>query len=161
MGDGSAADGAGADLTAETGKRLGNKRHGGGRLRNGLVIATVLCVFPALILGALSWFLASARRQAAAEPAIFLAQSSEAVIARLGEPISAGWPVRGWLQAKNGEGAARLRIPVSGPKGSGVLEETAEQREKLWTACAVEFVAADGERLLLRAGNAGSCSGGR
>lgn len=147
MGDRGAAEGAGADLTA--------------RWRNGLVIAAVLCVFPALVLGVLDWFLGSARRQAAAEPAIFLAQSSDAVIARLGEPIGAGWPVRGWLESHDGEGRARLTIRVSGPKGSGRLEATVEQHEKLWAACAVEFVAADGQRLELRAGQFGSCGAGR
>ncbi len=127
------------------------------RLRNALVIGVVLCVFPALILGALDWFMASARKQAAAEPAIFTAQGSEAVIAHLGEPMAARWPIAGRLRSRKGEGQARLTIRLSGPKGSGELDEVAEQHDKLWTACAVEFVAADGTRLRLHPPHAASC----
>ncbi len=128
------------------------------RRRNALVLGVVLCLFPALILGALDWFMGSARRQAAAEPAIFAAQSSDAVIARLGAPISAGWPIAGKVASRGGNGTARLVIPLHGPQGSGQLEEFAQQKDKLWTACTAEFVASDGERIPLHPVHAEACT---
>ncbi len=150
MGDRSAADGTGTDCMS-TGDAVV-------RRRNALVLAVVLCLFPALILGALDWFMGSARRQAAAEPAIFAAQSADAVIARLGAPISAGWPIAGKVASRGGNGSAHLTIPLHGPKGSGRLEEFAQQQDKLWTACTAEFVASDGERIRLHPVHAEACT---
>lgn len=125
--------------------------------RNLLVLAVVLCAFPALILGALQWFMASARKQAAAEPAIFAAQSSAALVARLGTPIVPAWPIHGWARSQKGEGAARLTIRLSGPKGQGTLTEIARQQAKQWRVCSLEFAATDGERMVLVASTGSSC----
>ena len=152
MGDRRATDGAGADLKA-------GERNRGARRGNWLVLAAVLCLFPSLILGTLDLFQGSARKRAAAESAIFAAESSDAVIARLGEPMTPGWPIRGWLQSRDGEGRARLTIRLNGPKGSGRLEETAAQHEKLWRACSAVFVAGDGERITLRLPGSLRCAG--
>ncbi len=134
------------------------KTASGRRLRNGMVIVVVLCVFPVLILGTLDWFMTSARKQAAAAPAIFAAQSSLAVVVRLGTPIVPGWPIAGWAHSQNGAGKARLTIRLSGPKGSGRLEELARQHDKLWSLCALEFVGPDGVQIVLKPGDGSNCA---
>jgi hypothetical protein len=128
------------------------------RLRNALVLAVVLCAFPALILGALDWFMTSARKQAAAGPGIFAAQSSPAVVASLGTPITPGWPIGGWAHSRHAEGEARLTIRLSGPKGQGRLMEIAQQHAKIWSACRLEFIAPDGQRIELKPSSVGDCT---
>ena len=57
--------------------------------------------------------------------ALTAAQTNERAIAILGEPISDGWFVNGNIETNttNGvkSGEANLRIPVSGPDGSGTI----------------------------------------
>ncbi len=113
-------------------------------LRKLCVLLLVLGVFPALVLGTLNWFMRSARKRAAADPAIYAAQSSPAIIALLGSPIAWGWPIRGQASSSNGSGSADLQIPLSGTLGKGVLIEHARQQAKQWLVCALEFHSATG-----------------
>ncbi len=126
--------------------------------RNLWVLAVVLCVFPALILGALQWFMASARKQAAADPAIFAAQSSAAVVARLGTPIVPAWPIQGWARSQKGNGAAQLTIGLSGPKGLGTLTEIARQQARQWRVCQLEFAAESGSPIQLISDSSRHCT---
>ena len=56
-----------------------------------------------------------------------LIQSNPQAIEALGEPIEAGLWLTGNIQSKNGEGAANLSVPVSGPKGSGTFHVVADK----------------------------------
>lgn len=125
--------------------------------RNLWVLAVVLCVFPSLILGALQWFMASARKQAAADPAIFAAQSSAAVVARLGTPMVPAWPIQGWAHSQKGNGAAQLTIRLSGPKGQGTLTEIARQQARQWRVCQLEFVGEGGSPVQLISDRSRNC----
>uniref|UniRef100_E6PZH1 Uncharacterized protein n=1 Tax=mine drainage metagenome TaxID=410659 RepID=E6PZH1_9ZZZZ len=127
-------------------------------LRNGIVLAAVLLVFPALILSLLSGFMASGRKRAAADQAIYDAQSSPRMAAVLGLPMIPGWPIRGEAWSRHGKGAADLEIPLSGPLGKGVLFEHARQREKQWSVCSLEFHAAAGQVVTLVNASQTQCS---
>ncbi len=56
-----------------------------------------------------------------------LMQTHPEAIAALGEPIEPGFMLMGNISIQNGEGAADLTIPVSGPKGSGTMRVVADK----------------------------------
>lgn len=56
-----------------------------------------------------------------------LVQSHPEAIAALGEPIEPGFMLMGNISIENGEGAADLTIPVSGPRGSGTMRVVADK----------------------------------
>ena len=83
----------------------------------------VLCIiFVGLILAGILAFI---KNSEVYSTALTAAQSNERAIQILGEPISDGWFVDGNIETNttNGvkSGEANLRIPVSGPKGSGTI----------------------------------------
>jgi len=55
------------------------------------------------------------------------ARANDDVKQTLGEPIEPAWMVVGAVQLQNGNGTAELAIPLSGPKGSGVLQASARK----------------------------------
>ncbi|MBN1438100.1 MAG: cytochrome c oxidase assembly factor 1 family protein [Anaerolineales bacterium] len=58
----------------------------------------------------------------------------------LGEPIEAGWFVSGEVSETGATGTAELSVPVSGPKGSGVVYITARKRAGEWVLIEVVLV---------------------
>lgn len=51
----------------------------------------------------------------------------------LGEPVQPSWLVGGSVQDQGASGMAQLVIPVSGPKGDGLLEVQANKSGGVWT----------------------------
>lgn len=61
------------------------------------------------------------------------AQASPEVQQALGEPIEAGWLITGSINVNNDDGDCDIAVPVSGPKGSGVLHVRATKTDGDWT----------------------------
>ncbi len=51
---------------------------------------------------------------------------------RIGEPINAVWLVSGQLNVSGSTGNANLSIPISGPKGKGVIRAVAKKSGSVW-----------------------------
>jgi hypothetical protein len=64
--------------------------------------------------------------------ALRAAQAHPAAVQRLGQPIEAGWLVKGSVRYDAGGGSANLEIPVSGPKNSGTLHVRAVNPSGAW-----------------------------
>lgn len=50
----------------------------------------------------------------------------------VGEPIRAAWLVSGELNVNGSSGNANLTIPISGPRGKGVIRAVAQKGEGVW-----------------------------
>lgn len=107
-------------------------------LRNALILAPV-ALFPFLLLGTLFVFRNTGRKRAVADSAIYLAQASPQVAARIGLPIAPEWPVRGRLLERGADGNADLQIRLRGSRGSGVLQEWAQRSGGKWRICSLAF----------------------
>ena len=79
----------------------------------------------------------------------YLEQTPEAIEA-LGEPVEAGWQIRGSFNVENDRGEADFAFPVSGPDGEGWLEVVAEKAGGEWyyRSLALE-VDGTGERIFI------------
>lgn len=66
------------------------------------------------------------------ELAMARAEQEPKVEQALGKPLESAFFIGGQVKTNNGNGAATLQIPVSGPKGTGVLEVTAFQGGGNW-----------------------------
>jgi hypothetical protein len=66
------------------------------------------------------------------EQGLQLVRSSPQAVEVLGHPIEAG-KVDGWVRISGETGDAELSVPVSGPRGSGVLELVARKRSERWS----------------------------
>ena len=117
-------------------------------LRNALILAPV-ALFPFLLLGALFVFRSTGQKRAVADSAIYLAQSSPQVAALIGLPIEPGWPVRGSVIEKGGNGHAELEVRLRGSHGSGTLSERAQRSQGKWRICSLSFTPSDGASLQL------------
>ena len=125
--------------------------------RNFLILSTV-ALFPLLAVCALFVFRDSGEKRAVAEQAVYAAQTSPAVEAEIGVPMQPGWPIRGTVVTRKGEGHAELRIPLNGSRGKGVLLEWAQQDQKRWRLCSLEFRSDSGNRLTLMAPASTHCT---
>jgi len=67
------------------------------------------------------------------EKAIHTAQASEIIRSEIGQPMTLGWLMSGRLTNYNGNGKARLVLPVTGPKGEVSVEVHAEGKNGVWT----------------------------
>jgi hypothetical protein len=69
------------------------------------------------------------------------ARASSEVIGSLGQPITVGWFSSGEItQSTNGTGWARLTIPLSGPKGKGILKVEAGRLAGRWRLSTLQFI---------------------
>lgn len=85
--------------------------------------------------------------------ALEAAREHPEVVERIGSPIEGGRFPSGSINIENGRGEADLRIPVSGPSGSGTLLAEATRSAGAWTFSVLEFEdAATGDRIDLLAG---------
>lgn len=93
-----------------------------------LVIILFIVFAGSMILGVSSLFTGS-------EPykeAVLSAQSSELVIAALGEPIEEDGIAKGNVNYSNGEGHCSLEIPLKGPEGKATLKVIANKYSDVW-----------------------------
>lgn len=88
-------------------------------------------------------------KRAVADPAIYAAQTSPAVAARIGLPIEPGWPVHGTVDANKVSGNADLAIQLSGSRGRGTLIEWAQKKDGKWRLCSLVFRPENGSGLEL------------
>lgn len=78
------------------------------------------------------------------ELALTKARQNAQIIEVLGEPIESGFPRNTSLNFNNGQTQARLVLPLSGPKGEGMLEIRGEKRGGKWVVEALTFEADSG-----------------
>lgn len=93
-----------------------------------LVIILFIVFAGSMILGVSSLFTGS-------EPykeALLNVQSSELVIAALGEPIEEDGIAKGNINYSNGEGYCNLEIPLKGPNGKATLKVIASKHTDVW-----------------------------
>ncbi|PYQ30436.1 MAG: hypothetical protein DMF56_06385 [Acidobacteria bacterium] len=72
------------------------------------------------------------RRSEPYRHAIAVAQSDPRVIATLGSPVKVSFFFTGSINTHNNDGDAKLDIPISGPKGAGILHVTATKTDGKW-----------------------------
>jgi TonB family protein len=82
----------------------------------GLILACV-----AIVAGIFFFVISTVRSSDVYQQALEKAKSNPEVVAELGEPIKEGWLVRGSIESAGGSNAAKLQIPISGPKKSGTI----------------------------------------
>jgi hypothetical protein len=117
------------------------------RRRNLRILASFF-LFPVVLLAGLFLFRQSGAKRAVADQAIYAAKTSPELAARIGLPMEAGWPIRGYLTSGKSYGSAHLEISLSGPRGRGVLLERARRDGGPWRLCSVLF-RSDGQRDLI------------
>jgi len=79
-------------------------------------------------------------RQYLAARAVRVANSSGMLKEQLGEPVKTGYWISGRLTDPCCDrGTADLQIPVSGPKGSGVLDDWSQSGLGGWRVCSLIF----------------------
>lgn len=94
----------------------------------GCVVVPILLVVIAGGAGFAAFHSAGGLKEGAME---YLEQTPEAVAA-LGEPVEAGWQIRGSFNVNNDSGDADFAFPVHGSKGDGWLEVVAERIDGEW-----------------------------
>ncbi|OYW77424.1 MAG: hypothetical protein B7Z37_04080 [Verrucomicrobia bacterium 12-59-8] len=80
------------------------------------------------------------------------AQDSAEVQAALGTPITTGWSFSGSVNYNNGSGYAKFTLPVTGPKGEGILTVNADKSSgaAAWQYSTLEVEFPDGQKVDLR-----------
>lgn len=116
-----------------------------------LIGALALLASCAALIGGIGYLLVSTQRSIEAyQVALARAQTHPDVIARLGEPIEAGWLASGSYEFKNGEGKADLSIPLSGPRGEGTLAVFAHKQQGAWVYRRMELRSVGADTIELR-----------
>lgn len=106
----------------------------------------------ALLGGAFFW----ARNAAPNRMALERAKHNAAVVEALGSPLKTGFSgntqIQSGVSTSDGKGTqATMTIPVTGPKGTGVLSVVAERRKGVWRYRQIEItVDKTGQRIDLR-----------
>lgn len=92
-------------------------------------------IVASLILGAtvLTFAFAALRSSDAYRLALSTATHDPTVIAELGPPVHAGWFTTGRVTISGPSGDASLAIPLSGSRGSGTLNVSAQKSGGRWT----------------------------
>ena len=89
--------------------------------------------------GAVAYFIiGSVKSSDLYQQAMIKTRSNAAVVRELGEPIETGWMVSGSINVEGNSGHADLKIPISGPKKSGVLYALAEKKQGKWDFSSLE-----------------------
>ncbi len=67
------------------------------------------------------------------------AAASQQVRDRIGEPIKPGWFIAGQMNVSNNTGHANLSIPISGPRGKGIIRAIAA-KNGTWTFSVLQVI---------------------
>ena len=106
-----------------------------------LVLSAALTI---VVIAALLWMLVFLSKAVApVRLAVNAAQASPAFRNAVGQPVQTGTFVRGTMSPFSGN--ADLKIPISGDKGEGVLEEWAQQQSGKWQLCSLVYRSKDGQ----------------
>jgi hypothetical protein len=97
----------------------------------------------------------SMRSSGAYEGALSELRKHPAAAAALGSPIEDGWMRQGSIRAEGPSRRARLSIPVSGPKGTGMLYVEAREQGWEWRLQSLQLAPATGARIDLLAAPGG------
>ncbi len=99
------------------------QRENAAAVKKGLLVGCGGCFF--IVVAGVTFMVAifamvmfSMRSTEACQQALRVAQKSEVMKAELGEPMSLGWFVTGNVNSINGQGTAKVEVPIRGPKGS-------------------------------------------
>lgn len=84
------------------------------------------------------------RRSEVYAEAVARAGSHPQVLAALGQPVEAGWWVRGEVEGEGPGERVRLTVPVAGPDGRGRLAGEARRQERIWRFDRLEVTLPDG-----------------
>ena len=76
--------------------------------------------------------------------ALAKAADSPQVREQIGEPIKPAWLISGQLNSAGSSGSANLSIPISGPRGKGVIRAVAYKTGGVWRFKSLE-VSVDGQ----------------
>ncbi len=129
------------------------------KARRNLLLLAPVALFPLVGIGVLYLFKDSSLKRAAADQAIYAAQTSPAVEGMLGLPIEPGWPIRGTAQANRTTGSAILQIPLRGSLSAGTLLEEARKIDGKWRLCSLLFLPKNGPQIRLAVAPGTPCSG--
>lgn len=91
---------------------------------------SVSAIYVVLVISPLIWVLFGMRSSDAVRLSIATAETNPVLTERLGHPLKIGWGISGYVSV--GRGYASLGIPVSGPRGSGVLYAVVRRRDGIW-----------------------------
>ncbi len=81
-----------------------------------------------------------------------IARADERVQSLLGSPIAEGWLITGSITLDDDTGEAEMTIPVTGPRGSGILQVYGEKEAGQWSLLHLVLLAEGGSiDLLVRA----------
>jgi Cytochrome oxidase complex assembly protein 1 len=99
----------------------------------------ILCC--GLIGGGITMFAASAAKSSGAfVESVAIAGADENVIAAIGKPISPGFPKQTNVNIVNGVENVDLLVPISGPKGEGLLKVVAQKKgDGAWNYSQLNF----------------------
>ena len=97
----------------------------------------------------------SMRSSGAYQDALRELRKHPAAAEALGEPIEEGWMRKGSILTEGRSRLARLAIPVSGPKGTGMLYVEAVEYPGEWRMQLLQLAPASGARIDLLAAPAG------
>jgi hypothetical protein len=67
------------------------------------------------------------------QQAIERVESDPRIMQAIGEPLRVGWVIKGNIHMKDSNGYADLRIPISGPRGAGMIVLYARETLGTWT----------------------------
>jgi len=113
-----------------------------------VVIIGGLAALAAAVLGIATMVFGMMKSSDAYKTAVLRANNDPRVISAMGAPVTEGLLVTGNINLNNDSGAANLAIPLSGPKGSGVIRVEATKSGGVWTYSTLEVVVAGtGEKI--------------
>jgi cytochrome oxidase complex assembly protein 1 len=93
----------------------------------------VIIAIGAVIVGGLVFFVFGIIKSTDVyKQALARAKSNPEVIARLGEPIEAGWWVSGSVTVNKESGTARFSFPIAGPKAKATVTVEATRERDRW-----------------------------
>ena len=106
--------------------------------RNWKWVVPLGCLLPIVLFGScvagIAWVAVTAIR--ASDPysdALQRARANPEVIQRLGSPIEPRWWLTGSVDLDNDDGAADIKIPISGPKGDAFIAVEGTSTNGRWT----------------------------
>jgi hypothetical protein len=117
--------------------------HSGGQRRRRVALSFLAIIGMAVfVTGLLGFIEHEIKSSGVYEISVAEACASPEVTETLGQPVRAGWFTSGEItQSNDGRGRARLKIPLSGPLGKGILKVDAVRIRGNWQFSTLQFVA--------------------